>query len=81
LWLAPASASVYRVREFTVAGAEDLLRLLTGQPAVLVPELGPVPPLPPLAGFPAAAMGVAGSAGAAAGGGGVPPPAGLARRD
>lgn len=47
LWLAPASASHYRVSEFTVAGADSLLRMLTGQPAVLVPELGPVPVLPP----------------------------------
>ena len=55
LWLAPASAAVYRVSEFTVAGAESLLRLLTGQPAVLVPDLGQVPVLPPLAAAPAAA--------------------------
>ena len=48
LWLAPASASHYRVSEFTIAGSESLLRVLTGQPAVLVPDLGQVPPLPPL---------------------------------
>jgi tetratricopeptide (TPR) repeat protein len=65
LWLAPAAGSVYRVSGFTVTGAEDLLRLLTGQPAVLVPELGPVPPLPPLA------AGAAGSASVAAGRPGV----------
>ena len=34
LWLAPASAAFYRVSEFTVAGAEALLRVLTGQPGV-----------------------------------------------
>ena len=56
LWLAPASAAHYRVSEFTIAGAESLLRVLTGQPAVLVPELGPVPVLPPqAAGAPALA--------------------------
>ena len=47
LWLSPASAAHYRVTEFTVAGAEKLLRLLTGQPGVAVPPLGPVPVLPP----------------------------------
>ncbi len=59
LWLAPASAAYYRVSEFTVAGAEDLLRVLTGQPAVLVPDLGPVPVLPPLAAGTPAAVGAA----------------------
>ena len=47
LWLGPASAAHYQVSEYTVAGAEKLLRLLTGQPAVTVPPLGPVPVLPP----------------------------------
>ena len=60
LWLAPVSAAHYQVDEFTVAGAEGLLRLLTGQPTVLVPGLGgPVPVLPPLSGGPASAAGVA----------------------
>jgi len=64
LWLAPASAAYYQVSEFTVAGAESLLRVLTGQPAVLVPELGPVPVLPPqAAGVPAVAAGAAGRPG------------------
>ena len=62
VWLAPASAAHYRVSEFTVAGAEDLLRVVTGQPAVLVPDLGPVPVLPPLAAAPAA-VGAAGRPG------------------
>ena len=62
-WLAPASAAFYRVTEFTVAGAEDLLRVLTGQPRVLVPDLGEVPPLPPLASGSPAAAGPAGRPG------------------
>ena len=33
LWLAPASATRYEVTSCTVAGAERLLRVLTGQPA------------------------------------------------
>ena len=61
LWLAPASAAHYQVNEFSIAGAESLLRLLTGQPTVLVPDLGPVPMLPPLAG--ALAAGAAGRPG------------------
>ena len=47
LWLAPASASYYPVSEYTVAGAQRLLRLLTRQPGEVVPPLGPVPVLPP----------------------------------
>ena len=47
LWLAPAVATYYRVTECTVAGAEALLRLLTGQPGVVMPPLGTVPDLPP----------------------------------
>ncbi len=46
-FLAPYSSSVYRVREFTVAGAEPLLRLLTRQPLEIEPKRGPIPPLPP----------------------------------
>ena len=47
LWLAPATATHYPVTACTVAGAEGLLRVLTGQPQVVVPPLGAVPPLPP----------------------------------
>ena len=47
LWLGPASTTHYQVTEYTVAGAEGLLRLLTGQPREVVPALGPVPVLPP----------------------------------
>ena len=38
-----------------MAGAEDLLRVLTGQPGVLEPPLGPVPVLPPRGAAPAGA--------------------------
>ncbi|HEX4704933.1 MAG TPA: tetratricopeptide repeat protein [Pseudonocardiaceae bacterium] len=39
-FLAPAISTVYHVPEFTVAGADSLLRLLTGQPGGTVPPLG-----------------------------------------
>lgn len=42
-FLAVATTSVYHVRDFTVAGAEPLLRLLTGQSAEVQPPLGPRP--------------------------------------
>jgi hypothetical protein len=47
LWLRPASAVHYRVSEFTVSGAERLLRVLTGQPLETEPPLGTIPLLPP----------------------------------
>ncbi len=47
LWLAPAAATHYAVRDYTVPGAESLLRLLTGQPLEIAPPLGQVPSLPP----------------------------------
>ncbi|GGU73907.1 TIR domain-containing protein [Lentzea flava] len=52
-FLAPATSTVYHVRDFTMTGAEELLRLLTGQPAEPEPALGKIPvfkklnPLPP----------------------------------
>ena len=46
-WLGPASTTHYLVSEYTVAGAERLLRLLTGQPAEIEPPLGAMPVLPP----------------------------------
>lgn len=49
-FLAPATSTVYFVSSFTVAGADELLRFLTGQPAVVEPELGPVPALKPRSG-------------------------------
>jgi len=45
-FLAPATTTVYHVRDFTIAGAEALLRLLTGQPADIQPPLGRRPMLP-----------------------------------
>jgi hypothetical protein len=47
LWLAPTSASHYVVSAYTVAGAEQLLRVLTGQPWETEPPLGTAPALPP----------------------------------
>ncbi|MBV9011564.1 MAG: CHAT domain-containing protein [Pseudonocardiales bacterium] len=44
-FLTPATTTVYHVVEFTLAGAEALLRLLTAQPAEVEPVLGPVPVL------------------------------------
>ncbi len=44
-FLTPAIATVYSVRDFTVTGTEELLRLLTGQPAEVAPPLGQVPVL------------------------------------
>jgi len=44
----PDGGTHYRVDDFTVAGAERLLRLLTRQPARIAPDLGPVPHLPPI---------------------------------
>lgn len=46
-FLAPASTTVYPVSDFTVEGAEWLLRLLTDQPEVIRPPLGATPVLPP----------------------------------
>jgi hypothetical protein len=45
--LAPHRSSVYHVSDFTVAGAEPLLRLLTNQPDTVEPPLGRTPDLPP----------------------------------
>lgn len=46
-FLAPATSTVYPVSDFTVEGAEKLLRLLTNQPEFIPPPLGPVPALAP----------------------------------
>ncbi len=46
LWLAPASATYYLVAGYTVAGAEALLRVLTGPPREVEPGVGVVPYLP-----------------------------------
>lgn len=46
-FLAPHSSTVYTLREFTVAGAEPLFRLLTRQPLEIEPKPGKRPLLPP----------------------------------
>jgi hypothetical protein len=46
-WLGPVSSSYYTVSGFTVAGAEQLLRYLSGQPFELEPSIGTVPVLAP----------------------------------
>ena len=45
-FLAPATSTVYEVTEFTVRGAEKLLRFLLGRPEVVAPDLGDEPELP-----------------------------------
>ncbi|TCC00364.1 CHAT domain-containing protein [Micromonospora zingiberis] len=45
-WMLPSGATVYHVEEFTLAGAEALLRVLTDQPLDVEPPLGRVPALP-----------------------------------
>ena len=47
LWMRPASTTRYEITDFTVAGAKALLRVLTSQPGVIVPPVGPAPFLPP----------------------------------
>ncbi|MGF0171452.1 TIR domain-containing protein [Streptomyces sp. Marseille-Q5077] len=47
VWLGGSTHTYYSVEEFTVTGAERLLRLLTDQPYETVPELGSVPVLAP----------------------------------
>ena len=47
VFLQPRTADHYFVKEFTVAGADDLLRTLTGQPPYVRPAQGVVPDLPP----------------------------------
>jgi WD40 repeat protein len=46
-WLSPGAATHYSVTSYTAEGAEDLLRVLTTQPAYRPPPLGPRPDLPP----------------------------------
>lgn len=46
-FLTPHSCTVYEVSDFTIAGAEPLLRLLTSQPDTVMAPLGPTPTLPP----------------------------------
>jgi hypothetical protein len=46
-FLGPATSTVYHVSDFTVSGADALLRFLTGQPEIVEPPLGQVPVLGP----------------------------------
>lgn len=46
-WLTPATSTYYRVTDYTVEGAEKLLRFLTDQPYETTPALGTRPHLPP----------------------------------
>src|SRR5664279_1390480 len=46
-WLGPVASSHYTVSEFTVAGAERLIRYLSGQPVEVAPPIGSVPVLAP----------------------------------
>jgi hypothetical protein len=46
-WLGPTTRTHYVVAEFTLAGAEALLRYVTGQPYEIDLEPAPVPILPP----------------------------------
>lgn len=52
LFLQPHTASHYLVDSFTTAGADELLRVILGQPGYIPPAVGPVPVLPPHAGQP-----------------------------
>jgi len=46
-WMGPATTTHYTVSDYTVEGADSLLRLLTNQPYETQPPLGSVPVLPP----------------------------------
>lgn len=46
--LQPGAGSRYHVGDFTVTGAETLIRWLTRQPAHVAPKLGAIPHLPPV---------------------------------
>jgi SEFIR domain len=46
-FLQPQTADHYQITELTVDGAEDLLRVLTGQPPYVRPPVGPPVVLPP----------------------------------
>jgi tetratricopeptide (TPR) repeat protein len=49
VWLGPITATHYEVADFSIAGAEHLLRHLTSQAEIIAPPLGPKPLLPPKA--------------------------------
>lgn len=46
-WMGPTTTTHYTITDYTVKGAERLLRLLTDQPYEIQPALGAVPVLPP----------------------------------
>jgi SAM-dependent methyltransferase len=46
-WMGPTSTTHYVISDYTVKGAEKLLRLLTDQPSGILPPLGSMPVLPP----------------------------------
>jgi SEFIR domain/N-6 DNA Methylase len=48
-WMGPTTTTHYVIVDYTIQGAESLLRVLTGQPSELVPPLGSTPVLPPQA--------------------------------
>ena len=56
--MSPASATFYTINEFTVKGAESLLRLLLRQPFQLDPPLGPCPNLPAADTAPSSALAI-----------------------
>ena len=58
-WLGGVANTRYEVTDYSVEGAESLLRLLTGQPYARPSELGAVPVLPPRT---AATVGIAATA-------------------
>lgn len=45
-WLGPNTGTSYPVTEFTLTGAEELIRTLTRQPREVAVHLGPIPVLP-----------------------------------
>lgn len=46
-FLGPFSGTIYPIKELSATGIEDLIRVITNQPAFVDPPLGPVPVLPP----------------------------------
>src|SRR4051812_13775053 len=47
LFLQPLTADHYQVDDFTLAGVDSLIRVLTAQPARIAPPIGRIPDLPP----------------------------------
>ncbi|MFC0533306.1 effector-associated domain 2-containing protein [Phytohabitans kaempferiae] len=53
IFLGPATGTSYPVKELSATGLEELVRVITGQPAVVAPPLAPPPALPPAPPLPA----------------------------